>query len=319
MRTDRLLSLIALLKLRGRLTAAQIAVELDVSQRTVLRDLDALSVAGIPVYAERGRHGGFALLPGFRADVSGLSADEATALLAGGGRLGTPEFAAALRKIAVALPDRQREQALSAARRILVRPEGFLRESTPMSVLGPMQQAVFDGFRVRLQYRYFDGEPTPRTLDPIGLIAADSNWYLVAGPRGSEPRTYRVSRCSDVVILGEPADRDDDVDLEALWARSKQSFRDRIEGLTVVVDADVAVLGQLGRTAEVDPAEPSTEGRSRATVQFADQRHAANVLWRFADLLTVVAPQEVRDAIAERVRAAADRWDSCGHKGVANP
>lgn len=306
MRTDRLLSLVALLRLRGRMTAAEIAEELEVSQRTVLRDIDSLSVSGIPVYAERGRNGGYALLPGFRADLSTLSVDEATALLAGGGRLNPTEFASAMRKIAVALPDRQREQATQAARRILIRPEGYLGESTPSAVLEPIQEAVLAGRRLQLTYRRFDGDPSSRTLDPVGLIAADNAWYLVANSHGRQ-RMFRVSRCSDVQILDEPAQRGDDVDLDEIWTQSRRSFRERFEYVQVVVDADPAVRSALGYVAKVIHAVEAGDGDVRVTLTFSDRKHAANVLWRFADSLTVVEPPDIRDEIARRGRAAMRR------------
>lgn len=301
MRTDRLLSLVALLRLRGRMTAAEIAEELEVSERTVLRDIDSLSVSGIPVYVERGRNGGFSLLPGFRADLSTLSVDEATALLAGAGRLAPADFASAMRKIAVALPERQREQASLAAQRILIRPEGYLGESTPMSVLGPLQQAVLTGRRVHLTYRRFDGDPKPRILDPIGLIAADSAWYLVANSQGKQ-RMFRVSRCRDVEILDEPADRPDDVDLEAIWEESRRSFRERFEFVEVVVDVDPQTLSAMSHIAKVLHSEDGASGDTRLTLKFSDRRHAANVLWRFADGVRVIEPDDVRQEIVDRVR-----------------
>lgn len=308
MRTDRLLSLVALLRLRGRMTAAEIAGELEVSERTVLRDIDSLSISGIPVYAERGRNGGFSLLPGFRADLSTLSVDEATALLAGAGRLAPADFASAMRKIAVALPERQRAQATHAAQRILVRPEGYLGESTPMTVLAPLQQAVLEGRRVRLTYRRFDGEPKPRTLDPIGLIAADSAWYLVANSQGAQ-RMFRVSRCRDVEVLDDPADRPDDVDLESIWEESRRSFRERFEFIEVVVDVDAETLPALSHSAKVLESHPRANGDTRLTVKFSDRRHAANVLWRFADGVRVIEPDDVAQEIVERVRRMVRRLE----------
>ncbi|GAB18553.1 putative DeoR family transcriptional regulator [Gordonia effusa NBRC 100432] len=309
MRTDRLLSLVALLRLRGRMTAAQLAEELEVSERTVMRDIDSLSVSGIPVYAERGRNGGFGLLPGFRADLSTLSIDEATALLAGGGRLAPTEFASAMRKIAVALPERQREQAFLAAQRILISPEGYLGESTPMSVLRPIQEAVLAGRRLALIYRTFDGEPKPRTLDPIGLIAADSAWYLVANSQGQQ-RVFRVSRCSGVTVLDEPAERSDVVDLAAIWNESRRSFRAQFEFLDIVVDVDDRARTALGHMARIRDSEPAGDGITRIVVEFSDRRHATNVLWRFGDAVRVIEPRDIRDEIVRRARAVAGRYES---------
>ncbi|MDQ4119519.1 MAG: HTH domain-containing protein, partial [Actinomycetota bacterium] len=147
MRADRLLSLVLLLRHRGRMTASAIAAELEVSERTVLRDVDALSSAGIPVYAERGRAGGFALLPGFTTDLTGLTPGEAVALLTSGaastpGALGLgPEFSSAIRKVVAALPERARRDATGAAERVLVRRGGWLADPQrePAGALGAVQ------------------------------------------------------------------------------------------------------------------------------------------------------------------------------------
>ena len=158
MRADRLLSLVLLLRHGGRMTAAQLARELEVSPRTVLRDVEALSSAGIPVYAERGRDGGFALLPGFTTDLSGLTHDEALALLTAQSRatpdaLGLgPAFAAAVRKIVAGMPESARRTATDAADRVLVRQE-WHREREPEAHLAAVRRAVFAGRRVRLRYR----------------------------------------------------------------------------------------------------------------------------------------------------------------------
>src|SRR3954454_19436311 len=135
MRADRLVSLVLLLRQRGRLTADVLARELDVSTRTVLRDIEALSTAGVPVYAERGRHGGFALLPGYRTDLTGLTSEEAVALVVAGSRARAsapgmaPALASAMRKVVAALPERHRDSTTEAAGRILVRPDGMIQHS----------------------------------------------------------------------------------------------------------------------------------------------------------------------------------------------
>lgn len=132
MRADRLLSIVMLLQHRGRLTADDIAAELEVSRRTVLRDIEALSTSGVPVYTDRGRGGGISLIPGYRTDLTGLTLVEAKALLASSpGQVASPAFASAMRKVAAALPESHRAEATQAAQRILVRPDGFTWPSPP--------------------------------------------------------------------------------------------------------------------------------------------------------------------------------------------
>ncbi len=177
-RADRLLSLLLLLQHRGRRSAKELADELEVSTRTVLRDIEALSTAGVPVYAERGRHGGFALLPGYSTDLTGLTHDEALALLTAQSRA-TPEalglgpaFAAAVRKIVAAMPDAARREAVGAADRVLVDRGGWLGDSDPDPHLAVVRRAVFAGKRLRLRYAARDEPARWRTVDPVGLVEA---------------------------------------------------------------------------------------------------------------------------------------------------
>lgn len=304
MRAERLLAVVMLLKTHGRMTAAQLAAELDVSERTVLRDIDALSVSGIPVYAERGRHGGFALVPGYRTDLTGLTPAEAASLLAGGGRLHSPELASAMRKVAAAIPDAYRPDAMRAATRVLVRPEGFVRAAEPLGALGPVQQAVFDGRRIRMRYRRPGADAaTERTVDPVGLVVAGDVWYLVANSAGAE-RMYRVSRMSDVEVLDERAERDDDVDLDAIWERRRTDFRAGFEQVSVrVMCADDRSLSAMQAKAYSTVVhEVGDDGTVLATVTFIGERHAINVLWSAEFDVEVLEPAQIRDALLDRAR-----------------
>ena len=197
MRADRLVSLVLLLRQHGRLSAAALARELEVSTRTVLRDIEALSTAGVPVYAERGRHGGFALLPGFQTELTGLNHDEALALLVAGSRRGAQAFglgaalASAMRKVVDALPEADRTTAAGAAQRLLIDPETDLLsrrpavEEVPDTVVAVIRRAVFDGHRLRIRYAAVDQDPKWRTVDPVGLVTVrDRVARLAAGGKG---------------------------------------------------------------------------------------------------------------------------------------
>src|SRR3954468_20569680 len=204
MRADRLVSLV-LLRRHGRLSATKLARELEVSTRTVLRDVEALSAAGVPVYAERGRHGGFALLPGFRTELTGLNHDEALALLTAGSGRGEQVFglgsalASAMRKVVDALPDSHRTTASEAAQRILVDPETDLlsrrlvTKEVPDTTMLEVRRAVLAGHKLRILYAATGQEPQWRTVDPIGLVTVRDRGYLLAR-RAGEDRTYRLSR-----------------------------------------------------------------------------------------------------------------------------
>ncbi|MDN5920050.1 MAG: WYL domain-containing protein [Pseudonocardia sp.] len=319
MRADRLLSLVLLLRHRGRMTATAIAAELEVSERTVLRDVEALSTAGIPVYAERGRHGGFALLPGFSTDLTGLTPGEAVALLTSGsaatsGALGLrAEFSSAIRKVVATMPERARAEATGAAERVLVRRGGLLRDpddGEPGAVLAAVQRAVFGGNRLRMRYLAGGGPrregatvATERVIDPVGLVQASGRWYLLA-VRDGQDRTYRVSRIETAEPLPEPARRPDGVDLEQLWLRRRADFHAGHPGVRVRLRLPAARRAAL---AAVTVEELRSDGETlEVAAAFGDLRHAETVLWPMVPGIEVLGPDELRAALLDRARTTID-------------
>jgi predicted DNA-binding transcriptional regulator YafY len=310
-RADRLLSLVLLLRRRGRMTAAELARELEVSARTVLRDVEALSSAGIPVYAERGRDGGFALLPGFTTDLTGLTHDEALALLTAQSRA-TPDalglgsaFAAAVRKVVAAMPESARRGATDAADRVLVRQE-WHHEREPEAHLAAVRRAVFAGRRLRLRYRSREGAardepPRWRTVDPVGLVEAGGHWYLLALRDGAD-RTYRLSRVEQVQELDEPAHRAPEADLEQAWRQRRDRFRATRPGVTATVRVRADRREALARVASE---RPDGAGMLRVDLAFADALHAESVLWSLGADVEVLQPEWLRAATAARARAVA--------------
>jgi predicted DNA-binding transcriptional regulator YafY len=317
MRADRLLSLVLLLRVRGRMTATELARELEVSTRTVLRDIDALSTAGIPVYAERGRQGGFALLPGFSTDLTGLTPDEAVALLtarsaATSDALGLgAAFASAMRKVVAALPTSSRADAVDAADRVLVRPGGWLADPVPEPQLAAVQRAVFAGRRLRLRYPSPGAAPRWRTVDPLGLVSAAGRWYLLAQHDGAD-RTYRVSRIDEAVELDEPARRPAGVDLEQFWQRRRAEFQASRGGLRVRARVrrerwDELAATALDLAATATGPETETDGWLTVEASFGDHRHAESALWAVAPDAEALDPPELRAALAARAAAVAAR------------
>ncbi len=292
MRADRLLAILLLLQHRGRMSAAALAGELEVSQRTVLRDVEALSSAGVPVYAERGRHGGFALLPGYSTDLTGLTHDEALALLVVGSRGDAaepgPDLASAMRKVVAALPAPQRATATRDAGRVLVRREGWLRQRDPEPDEGPegvlptVRRAVFAGHRLRLRYAARGEDARWRTVDPIGLVSAAGRWYLLAN-RDGEERSYRLSRVREAAELDEPARRTDDVDLDRAWRERRDRWRASWPGTAATVRVRAARRADLLRTARAVLAEAPDEASGGAElvldVEFSDPAHAVGTVW----------------------------------------
>lgn len=321
MRADRLVSLVLLLRQHGRLSAPALARELEVSTRTVLRDMEALSAAGVPVYAERGRQGGFALLPGFRTELTGLSHDEALALLVAGSRRGAqafglgPALASAMRKVADALPESYRATAASAAQRLLIDPETDLlsrrlvAEEVPDTVVAEIRRAVFAGHKVRIHYAAVDQAPKWRTVDPIGLVTVRDQGYLLATRSGAD-RTYRLSRVRAAEELAEPAQRPDRVDLDRTWQERSTQFRTGGDQVTVLVRVDPARRDDLVGTALAVRAEAAEAAEAadpagwlRLEVTFQDSRHAEWALWRLAASAEALAPQWLRNSLRSRAAA----------------
>ncbi|MEV0593744.1 helix-turn-helix transcriptional regulator [Nonomuraea cavernae] len=320
MRADRLVSLVLLLRRHGRLSAATLARELEVSTRTVLRDIEALSAAGVPVYAERGRHGGFALLPGFRTELTGLNPDEALALLVAGSRRGAQAFglgsalASAMLKVVDALPESYRDTAAGAAERLLIDPETDLlsrrvaAEEVPDAIAAEVLRAVFAGHKLQIHYAAVDQTPKWRTVDPIGLVTIRDRGYLLATRSGAD-RTYRLSRVLAAKELAEPAQRPDRVDLDRAWQERSTRFRAGGDQVTVLVRVNPARREDLlGTALAVRAEEPGADGWLRLEVTFQDSRHAEWALWQLSTNAEALAPQWLRTSLRDRAAAIVTRY-----------
>ncbi|MGW2156836.1 helix-turn-helix transcriptional regulator [Nonomuraea sp. NPDC001699] len=321
MRADRLVSLVLLLRQHGRLSAATLSRELEVSTRTVLRDIEALSAAGVPVYAERGRHGGFALLPGFRTELTGLNPDEALALLVAGSRRGAQAFglgsalASAMLKVVDALPESYRDTAAGAAERLLIDPETDLlsrrlsAEEVPDAIAAEVLRAVFAGHRLRIHYAAADQAPEWRTVDPIGLVTIRDRGYLLATRSGAD-RTYRLSRIAAAEELPEPAQRPDRVDLDRAWQDRSTRFRTGGDQVAVLVLMNPARREELlGTALAVLAEETDADGRLRLEVTFQDRRHAVWALWQLGMDAEALAPQWLRTSLRDRAAALTARYE----------
>ncbi|MEU1982223.1 YafY family protein [Nocardia sp. NPDC019395] len=312
MRADRLLQIVQLLRRNGRMSAAELARRLEVTKRTVLRDMDALSTAGIPVYAERGRGGGFALVPGFEPDVEQLTSAEARALFVAGGR-GTAEalglggsFRSALHKLAAGLPDDAHRLVTHVQDRILLDAGGWHRDPDTLDALGDIQAAVLDDERIRIRYQSkAAAAPGDRTLDPWGLLQVGTTWYLIAAHRG-RPRSYRISRISAVRRLGEPSRRPPDTDLQKVWQRMRDDFR-RAPATEIVLRIHrprlPMVLGSLSVTTLGDP-RPVAGDPDVLSIPVRSLRAAAAMLVGFGAEVDVIAPDILREKIIEIAEGA---------------
>jgi predicted DNA-binding transcriptional regulator YafY len=302
MRADRLVATVLILQARGRVSATELARELEVSVKTARRDLEALSMAGVPVYAQPGRNGGWSLLGEARTDLTGLTAEEARALflVAGPSARVAPAAKAALRKLVRALPETFRAEAAAAGQAIVIDPTRWGRTPPPPpAALAPLQGAILAGVQVRLSYADRGGRRTERVVHPLGLAQKGLTWYLIAGTDDGQ-RTFRVDRVRGVSPTGDPVTRPPDFDLDAAWAASRRETdaRRRREAARVVVGS-IRLPGlrdqfgdDLSIVRELEDGELELEIRGSTVDELADS------LAGWADDLEVIDPPAVRQRLA---------------------
>jgi predicted DNA-binding transcriptional regulator YafY len=312
MRADRLLSILLLLQVNQTMTARELAARLEVSERTIHRDMEALGAAGIPLVAERGSGGGWRLLEEYRTNLTGLNQAEAQALfLAAPPRLladlGLEKAAdAALIKLLAALPSIARRGAEHAAQRIHVDTGGWRQSEEAVPLLPVLQAAIWQERRLRLSYQRVDGASVERLVDPLGLVAKGSLWYLIAAVAG-EIRTYRVSRMRDAELTDEPCTRPADFDLAAYWEQSSAQFRANLPRYPAVLRVDPAILPRMrseGRYARIEhEAPPDAEGWVRLGMLFEEEHSAGEYVLSYGSQMEVLDPPALRELVVREAQA----------------
>jgi predicted DNA-binding transcriptional regulator YafY len=318
MRASRLVTLLLLLQTRGRMTAAELAQELEVSERTVHRDVDALGEAGVPIYAERGPHGGVQLVEGYRTRLTGMTGDEAEALFLSGLPgpaaelgLGTVVTAARL-KVLAALPSELRVRASRLVERFYLDAAGWFRGGDSVPHLAAVAEAVWEGRRLWIEYER-DDVRVERVLEPLGLVLKAGIWYAVASVEG-EIRTYRLSRVTAARPLDERFERPDGFDLASHWAESIAAYEREVPRIDVIVSVAPARLDALadllGSQVVADAerlAEPDPDGWTRLVLRL-DYPHAApGRLLGLGRDMEVLSPPEVRARVIELARGVTER------------
>jgi predicted DNA-binding transcriptional regulator YafY len=314
MRADRLVAALLLMQARGRVTAADLAAELEVSVATARRDLEALSAAGIPVYPQPGRGGGWSLVGGARTDLSGLTAAEAQALflLVGPAAAVSGEAKAALRKLVRALPQTFRAAAEAAASATMIDPTRWgERDRRRPELVDLLQSAVIRRRRVRLTYASGARERTDRLVDPWGLVDKDDIWYLLAGTERGR-RTFRVDRIIAADPTDQPAERPDDFTLAAAWEEvvgEVEHRRSRTWATVLIEVRFVPVLRtQFGRHCHVD--RELDDGRARVRLAAPTPLDIARHLAGWGAMIEVLEPPSVQ---AELARIGAELVGRAGH------
>lgn len=326
MRASRLVQLLLLLQANGRMTAAQLAERLEVSVRTIYRDLEALSGAGVPVYAEPGPGGGCQLVDGYRTRLTGLTADEAQAMALSGLPTAAAELglgtvlAAAQIKVEAALPPELRSRSVRMRERFHLDAPGWFKRPEEVPHLATLAQGVWEERQVEIHYQRWDHEQgvqrdAERTIEPLGLVLKAGTWYVVALAEG-DLRTYRVSRVQTATLLGEHFHRPEDFDLTAYWAQSQAAFAERMLQHEVVAMVRADHLHELrwaldpagAERAHASAGEPDHDGWVRIVVPTERPEYALYGLLSMGGSAEIVEPPWLRERAAEEIAAAAARY-----------
>lgn len=316
MRADRLLSILLLLQVHQRMTARQLAQRLEVSQRTIHRDMDALCTAGIPITAERGVGGGWGLLEEYRTNLTGLSEAEIQVLFLGKpthllSDLGLRQAAdGALIKLLAALPELRRRDAECARQRIHIDVSSWHPTQQNVAHLPTLQEAIWRERRLRIVYQRGEGR-VERMVDPLGLVAKGSTWYLVACVEGQE-RNYRVSRILEAEITDQPCTRPPDFDLAASWSRSSALFRANLPCHPVRVRMPSEIVPQVyqaNRRVE-QVGEANDEGWITLKLHFESEAEARGYILSFGPQIEILEPITLREQIIELARCVLAHYSS---------
>jgi predicted DNA-binding transcriptional regulator YafY len=309
MKSDRLLSALLLLQARGRVTERELAERLEVSQRTVHRDMEALSAAHVPLSAVRGAQGGWELEKGWRTQVPGLDEGELRALLMAQPRaLGHSRLAAAaesaLNKLMAALPVPMQAQAAAMRERLHVDPTGWRGTGEDLSMLSAVQEAVAADRKLAFDYTRADGQKAPRTVEPLGVVAKGLTWYLVA--RGATGiRTYRVSRMEAVTVLASKFERPAKFDLAAHWKESTAKLGELRGGFEVTLRLTVGAVRRLSEWGIAHAAEEQCEGWVKLKASFDTEGEAKFLVLGLGSRAQVISPASFKRLIFEEASAVA--------------
>jgi predicted DNA-binding transcriptional regulator YafY len=320
---QRLISCLLLLQGERRRTARELAEALEVSPRTVYRDVEALSAAGVPIHMERGAGGGIVLADDYRRAIAQFTDDELQALFATAAGpladLGLGSHASALAKLAGALPPSQRSAVQRGRDRLLLDHNRWYRSTQPAEIVTALRAAIAADRRVRLQYRDRSGAATDRTVDPLGLVAKAGVWYLVAHEAGKGYRTFRAERIGAVERLAETFARPADFDLDAYW-QSAVTAMQRLPSDTCEVTLDVRA-GVIEGLVNYWNGEVVAAGGERTTmrVRYPSFEMAVIDVISHGDSVSVIAPAELREAIVERARAVLAHHAAGAHATFGSP
>jgi len=309
LRADRMLSILMLLQNEGKKTAKELAERLEVSERTILRDMEALSMSGVPVYSERGSGGGWLLSDGFRTNLTGIKAEELLSLIVSAHPelltdLGIKKhFDATFQKLLASSPSSIKHNIELLQKKVHIDGAGWHQAKETYPCLSTVQEAVWANLKLCIHYKR-DQEIAVRTVCPLGLVAKRSVWYLVAESEGAL-RTYRVSRITNAEVLQESFPYPKEFHLANYWEESTAEFRQKLPRYPAKLKISEKLLERLEqeRYIQVLETEPGKNGWMEATIQFATLEHACELILRFGALAEVLSPQELRSKVISELHS----------------
>jgi predicted DNA-binding transcriptional regulator YafY len=321
MRADRLISLLMLLQTKGQMTAQELAERLEVSTRTIYRDLDALSASGVPVYAERGPQGGCSLMDSYRTNLTGLNENEVRALFMFTvpglmADLGADKASeAAMLKLTASLPAPFQQDAEKVRQRIHLDTAVFFQQAEPTPYLNLVQDAIWQERRLRMVYRRSDGNWVKRLVDPYGLVAKANVWYMVAGSFGA-PFTFRISRIQEASLTESNFERPSEFDLQSFWEKwlyRLENNRTRYDVILTVPPTNTMLMidafGEGMYHLLTEDSELLENGRLQVTIPFASPEDACRKLLGLGTSVTIIHPPELIQQLAQTARAVADAYN----------
>ncbi|CAM3595456.1 YafY family protein [Aeromicrobium ponti] len=308
MRADRLISIILLLQNFEKMTTAELAKELEVTERTIHRDMEALSAAGIPVLAERGKFGGWRLLEKYRTNLTGLKADEIETLLLSPSfqhlaDLGiSDDWKEARQKLLAAIPAPLKEDVKDISNRIHIDTSTWRESPREMKSFGILQQAVWEEKKLQIQYEKADKQTIERIVEPLGLVAKGNTWYLIAAS-DEKIKSYRVSRIVKSELINENFSRPKDFNLPDYWQESKQKFISSLPRFEVEVEISPSIIQRInftGRFVQVIHMDiPKENGWIPASLCFDTEQEAREYVLGFGDQIMILRPVSLRKSVRE--------------------
>ncbi|MBW8350972.1 YafY family transcriptional regulator [Bacillus sp. IITD106] len=312
MRGDRLISILLLLQSQGQMTAKELAERLEVSERTIYRDMDALSGIGVPIFAERGKNGGWSLLDGYQTDLTGLKESEIRALFVSPSPsllddLGmTRTSDEARHKLIASLPSIYRENAKEVWSRIHIDTASWRKRKEKTASFEILKKAIWKDHKIKIVYKRADGKTNERIVKPLGLVAKGDLWYFIASKDNDDIRNYRVSRIQYAEPINETFERPKNFDLAQYWDSSTKSFLEKLPTYEVWTEVKKSILPRLqfsGRFVRIMDVENSGEEWIRVRLSFDTEEEAKGYILGFADQIKVLKPKELRHMIREMAEA----------------